>query len=193
MTQEQLNKTFEKTGRAEIDEIIIDAITELSMDMGKKLAASEFEYFAKRLGQTIDKRYKNWRIIDFMNCLDNGKIGTYASKVAMPAFSVATVEMWMARHSETVQSAIIEQQKAEAAKMRGISATALSDNRNPVMAEAIMWRLNAIASIAERTGKKGISSPEYIRQKEAINAVPFCKIVDAIKQGTAATLLNGII
>ena len=189
MTQEQLNRTFEKTGKADIDDIVIDAITTLSMDMGKRLPPDELAYFAKRIIATIDRRYRNWRVIDFVNCLENGKIGNYASKTAMPAFSVATIEMWMNRHSENVQSAIIEQQKAEAARLRGITSATFTENRNPLMAEATLWRLNAIMSLSEKQGKRGIFSEAYIRQKEAIIAIPFCKIVEAVKNGTTKDLL----
>jgi hypothetical protein len=191
MTQTEVSRQFSAIGQAEFDTLMIKTLTTLSMDMGKKLPPEEMAYMANRIGKTIQSKYRNWRVVDFYNCLTNGKIGNYAGKSALPAFSVATIEAWMARHSEAVQSTIIEEQKQTAAYMRNQTATMLTQNRDPIYAEAVLWRHAMLDSYRPKTQKiKEWERYEAIKFK--VCAIPFCKIVDAVRNGTTNALLTNI-
>lgn len=175
-------------GRADQIDLLSSIITKLTRDLGKKPDDDAISHILSSLIQTLNRRYKAWRVSDLFNAFEYGKIGNYGSSYTI---NVANIESWLFQHNNAeVHPRIVRDNIKEQTRMRNQTATLLEGaNWHGECADALLWRLKLLDSIKGRKFNPVKLPADYIEQKKRINSIPLDRIIDALAKRSTRQLL----
>jgi len=184
--QELITREFSTIGAADIIDLVSNQISSLCRDMNQRIIDDEMTYIIKSITTTLQGKYRNWRVIDFVNCLDNGKIGNYSAGVGTSTrITVAKLSGWMYQHNAKVMSSIINNNIKQQAAMRNSTVNMIGAKAGDEYGDAVAWKLQQRLTI---TYPK--ASPHYVRAMSKINALSLDMVVEAMSKNSVNKLIT---
>ncbi len=153
---------------------LMEEITTLAMDLGKKVDDAELTYIVKRLKDIFRYRYSGWRIIDIRGAIEAGKVAATNG-----VLSVAVIERWMKAAEDNVMKAIIRDRINECQRAKEDSK-AMFNPESSERAAAVLWRLGKATHVPAGWGKE-----EYL---ERLYSIPQAAIAEGLKDGSVNVL-----
>ena len=189
IAQELITKEFSTIGAAVIIDLVSDQISSLCKDMGQKLSQDDMSHVINAVRLSLSGKYKSWRVIDFANCLENGKIGNYTSGFGSSSkVTVANISSWMYQHNAKVMSGIIASNIKQQSAMRNDTVNMMSINKaGSEYGNAMAWKLDQYMMISN-SYRKGTES--YQRAFAKISALTLDMVVEAMKTNNTKQLIT---
>lgn len=189
IVEKYFNTDIAAIGRADQIDILTNLLDKLIRDLGKKLTDADTLYIVTSIVQTLNRRYRMWRISDLVGAFENGKIGNYGSSYSI---NVATLESWLYKHhNDEVNPRIVREQiKTQSAMHRTTSAMMQGMvNNHSDLADVLLWRLKITEAIKPNIRRVSVLPPSYYDDKNKIWAIPATEIIAAIQTNTTTSLL----
>jgi hypothetical protein len=168
-----------------LKEVVLDVISELSRDLGKKTDSSDLAYITNKISLKLFNQYKRWPLVDFLTAINRGKVGEFGKDYGI---SVANIEAWIYKHSMAVNQRIINGNIDDQAKRRKEAAEMFQRNQsNCVYGDAVAWKMEQrllIVSSYPRT------SEHYARAMSKINALTLDMVVNAMSKNNVKQLIT---
>ncbi|MBN2744497.1 MAG: hypothetical protein JXR39_11450 [Marinilabiliaceae bacterium] len=188
--EQYFNTDISAIGRADQIDILTNLLDKLIRDLGKKLTDSDTLYIVTSLVQTLNRRYRMWRISDLVGAFENGKIGNYGSSYSI---NVATLESWLYKHhNDEVNPRIVREQiKTQADKHRATcSMMEGMVNNHSDRADVLLWRLKVTDALKPTLNRVSVLPKSYYEQKQKLWSIPPDEVSAALRANTTAALLD---
>lgn len=187
--EQHYSAEFNAVGRTDQIEIISLLLLKIIRDLGKKITDDDLEYIMKSIINTLNRRYRMWRVSDIMQAFENGKIGNYGASYSI---TVANIESWLYQHhtNEVNPRIVRENIKTQAEKSRTTSSMMEGMNVHSEYADVLLWRLSFTDAIRPKSKRTTILPQEYIEQKTKIWSIPRDEVAEALRNKTIRQMLD---